>query len=381
MTRILHFTTDSRIAGAEKLLIGIAKEYDKSRFELFFCVLRKRGDLNREIESLGLKSFSLDCNNLLCLPGAILKLIFILRKYKINILHTHLFHAGILGNFVGLFFNKTSVLMTRHYSNLLYLYGSPFQRVLDRWALKRAKHIIAISNNVSDLLIKLEGVDRKKISVIHNGIVPGDVTPCADIEVNIEKEFHVRDGIKIIGAIGSLHPRKGHEYLIRAADIICRKRQDIKFLIVGEGVSEGRLINLRDSLGLREKIVFAGHREDIPPLLSIMDIVVHPSLEEGFGISIIEAMLSSKAVIATNVGGIPEIIENGKTGLLIPEKDPAAIADAVIYLLNNPDKMKEMGMSAKLRVREKFSLHTMVKKYEIVYEELINKCTAGAKEE
>ncbi|MDP3791611.1 MAG: glycosyltransferase [Candidatus Omnitrophota bacterium] len=367
MTRILHLTTDSKIAGAEKLLIGIAGEYDRSRFELLFCTLKKRGDLHAEIEKLSQKCYSLGYDNIICLPAAIIKLVQIIKRNKIDILHTHLFHAGIVGYLAGIFSGKTAVLITKHYSNMLYLYGNSFQRFLDRWVLKRAKHIIAISYGVKDILVRLDGIADKKISVIHNGIDLKRFDPLMDAGAKVRRELKIDDDVKIIGTVGIFHPRKGHEYLIRAADIVCRKRQDVKFLLVGDGILEERLVALRDLLDLREKVIFTGYRKDIPDLLSIMDIVVHPSLEEGFGLSIIEAMFSGKAVIATNVGGVPEIIENRLNGLLIPEKDPEAIADAIDYILSNPDKAGELGSNARSRVCERFSLSAMVKKYESVY--------------
>jgi glycosyltransferase involved in cell wall biosynthesis len=379
MIRILHLTTDSKIAGAERLLIGIAKEYDKTKFELFFCVLKKRGDLNQEIENFGLKTFSLNCKSFLDAPRAVLNIIFILKKYRINILHTHLFHAGILGHFAALFVSKTLVLMTRHYSNYTHLYGTAFQRLLNKWSLRVTKYIIAVSYGVLKALTQLEVADPKKILVIHNGIDLNQFNLVSDVGMKTRDELNIRKNVKIIGAIGTLHPRKGHEYFVRAADIVCRKRKDVKFIIIGDGVAEKRLIELRDSLGLREKIIFTGYRKDAPYLLSMMDILVQPSLEEGFGLTIIEAMVLSKAVIATNVGGIPEIVEDKVSGLLVPEKSPEAIAQAIDYLLDNSAKMKQLGINAKLRVFDKFSLPSMVKKYEIVYEELINKYHLSAK--
>ncbi len=379
MTRILHLTTDSKIAGAERLLIGIAKEHDRSKFELFFCVLKGRGDLNKEIEDLGIKIFSLNCKSFLDAPRAILNIIFILKKYRINILHTHLFHAGILGHFAALFAPKTLVLMTRHYSNYTHLYGTAFQRLLDRWSLKATKYIIAVSYGVLKALTQLEVVDLKKIIVIHNGIDLNQFNLSFGAGTRIRNELNINKNIKIIGAIGTLHPRKGHEYFVHSAEIVCRKRKGVKFIIIGDGIAERRLIELRDSLGLREKMIFTGYRKDAPYLLSMMDILVQPSLEEGFGLTIIEAMVLSKPVIATNVGGIPEIVEDKVSGLLVPEKDPEAIAQAINYLLDNPDKMTQLGANAKIRVFDKFSLSAMVRKYEIVYGELINKYLVNAK--
>jgi len=375
----MHLTTDSKIAGAERLLIGIAKEYDKTRYELFFCILKKRGDLNREIEELGLKTFSLNCKSVLDAPRAVWKIIYLLKKHKINILHTHLFHAGILGHFAKLFCPNTKVLMTRHYSNYTHLYGSAFQRMLDRWSLRVTKYIIAVSHGVFNALVELEVADPKKISVIHNGIDLRKFPEFFDDSGEKRREFNIAEDLKVIGAIGTLHPRKGHVYFIRAAALVCKKRKDVQFILIGDGIFEKKLMKLSDTLGLNKRMIFAGYRTDAPSLLSLMDILVQPSLEEGFGLTIIEAMLFSKPVIATNVGGIPEIVEDGVSGILVPAKNPEAIAGAINYLLDNPDKMKELGSNAKSRVYEKFSLSMMMKRYEMVYEKLVKNEIGGKK--
>src|SRR3989338_9141701 len=145
MIRVLHLTTDSRIAGAEKLLIGIGKEFDRKNFEVCFCTLKARGSLHERLEGQGNINFSLNCPSGYDLPQAAVELRKIMQNYRIDILHTHLFHASVVGQFVARFSKRTIPIMTRHYSNLLYLYGTPLQRFLDKRSLSWARHVIAIS--------------------------------------------------------------------------------------------------------------------------------------------------------------------------------------------------------------------------------------------
>jgi glycosyltransferase involved in cell wall biosynthesis len=367
MIRILHFTTDHTIAGAEKLLLGIAKEHDTSCFELFFCTLKGWGNLNNELEKLNQKTFSLDCTNILQIPLAGIKLHRLLRKYKIDILHTHLYHAGVLGQFVARLQNNAIGIQTRHYSDVLYLYGNHVSRFLDRCASKMARHIIAISAGVKQVLVNSDNVKTDKITVINNGIDTSEFDPSINGRSDIEKEYGIEKRAILVGAIGTLHPRKGHRYLIEAAEIICRKRDDVRFIIVGEGHLKPQLTEMRDALGLQDKIIFAGYKSDIVKFLSAVDIFVQPSVEEGFGLTIIEAMAMGKPVIATNVGGIPEIIENKKSGLLIPSKDAGALAEAIFLLLANKDNIEVFGTEAQNVVRTKFTIQQMVKAYENLY--------------
>jgi len=367
MIKILHLTTDSKIAGAEKLLIGIAKEFDRKKFEIYFCTIKERGDLQNELEKLGQEALSLDCSSFAQLPTAYLKLSNIVKKYKINILHTHLYHASIIGQEVAHSQKNVVGIITRHYSDLLYIYGSAMQRKLDRKASSRAKNIIAISNGVKKVLVEQDKIDEKKITVIHNGIDFNEFR-IKDNSIDIRKDLLLDKETKIIGAIGSLHPRKGHRYLIEAADILCRKIFNIKFIIAGEGVLEKELVDLRDAFGLEDKIIFTGFRKDVVDVIQAMDVIVQPSIEEGFGLSIIEAMSLGKPVIASCVGGIPEIIDDKKTGILVQSKNPIALAEAIEFFLNNKKEADLICKTAQEKVRRKFDLIKMIRRYEELYE-------------
>lgn len=371
MIKVLHLTTDSKIAGAEKLLIEMARDFNGQKFELFFCTLKGKGDLHKELEKLNKKNFSLNCSGILDLPIAAIKLISLIKKYKIDIVHTHLFHASVFGQFIVRILGGPKGIMTRHYSDLLYLYGSKYQRFLDSVASRFANRIIAISEGVKSVLIGFESVDPKKITVIYNGTqFPCPQPKKADIG-NIKKEFSLSQNVKVIGSVGTLHPRKGHRYLIESAKLLCKERDDIIFLIVGDGWLKDDLVRLRDRLDLKDKIIFAGYRKNTMDLLAIMDIVVHPSVEEGFGLSIIEAMSMSKPVIATRVGGIPEIIEDDKTGMLVPAKDPVLLAKAIKFLLDNPDTRESISLAASKSVEARFNLKDMISSYQRFYESVL----------
>lgn len=370
MIKILHLTTDSKIAGAEKLLLEITDHYDRNRYELLFCTIKSKGDFHKELLKRNQINLSLDCRNTFHVLKAIYRLVNILRRENIDILHTHLYHATILGNVVAKMFRVPLVIMTRHYSDLMYLYGSRLDRILDKFASYNANHIIAISQGVKRTLVELDAIDSSKITIISNGI---SVINCQKLDdsdgIDLKQELGI-DNSKIVGAVSSLHLRKGHQYLIEAAAKVCEQRSDIKFLIVGDGQLNKQLQLLSHRLNLSKNIIFTGYRKDVYGLISIMDILVQPSIEEGFGIAILEAMAMGKPVIGTAVGGIPEIIKNGINGILVPPKDPLSIYQAIQRLLNNPDEAKRMGCAGKDIVQNNFSVSNMVKKYEELYENL-----------
>lgn len=373
MIRVLHLTTDSRIAGAEKLLIGIGKEFDSKNFETFFCTMKARGVLHERLEKQGNANFSLNCRSGYDLPQAMIRLGKIMQNCKVDILHTHLFHACVLGQFVARFNNRVIPIMTKHYSNALYLYGTPLQRLLDRSSSSWARHIIAISSGVRKILIDLDGVRQGKITVIHNGIELPSYPLARENALRARNEFSIKEYEIVVGTLGSLHPRKGYRYLIEAMKLVFESKDNIKLMMVGEGVLRTELKHLSEELGIEDKVIFTGYREDVNNLLSAMDIVVQPSIEEGFGIAILEAMALGKIVIATNVGGIPEIINNGETGMLVPCANAGALAKAISFIIERPDLSKTIAEKGRKSVEENFNIVKMVRGYENLYKDLLDR--------
>ena len=145
----------------------------------------------------------------------------------------------------------------------------------------------------------------------------------------------------------------------------------IKFLIVGDGPLKAELEKLSNGLNIRQNCIFTGFRQDIPDILSAIDMLVMSSLYEGMPMVILEAMAASKPVIASKVGGIPEMVRDGETGILVPPKDVDALAEKIIVLLKNKDKARQMGLAGRRRVEEEFDVNIMVRKTEEVYQELI----------
>jgi glycosyltransferase involved in cell wall biosynthesis len=178
----------------------------------------------------------------------------------------------------------------------------------------------------------------------------------------------------LVGIVGGLIPWKGHCYFLEAAFLISRKFSEVKFLVVGEDFVGGRyrrqLEDLSFKLGLSDKVVFTGFRQDIPEILGSLEILVLTSLKEPFGRVLIEAMACAKPVVATNAGGVPEIVREGETGLLVPMRDPEALARSIKLLLNNKEKAKEMGEKGRRRVEENFTIEAHVKKVESLYQVL-----------
>ncbi len=235
----------------------------------------------------------------------------------------------------------------------------------------RVDHYIAISNVVKEVLIK-GGVGPEKISVVYSGVESsGSDREGSDIRV----EFGLAGSARIIGTVGALVDHKGYRYLVEAAPLIMRKIPDAKLIFVGDGELRAELESLAYQCGAQDAIIFAGFRTDAHSLLRQIDVFVAPSHMEGLNTSILDAMMASKPVVATNAGGIPEIIEHEKTGLLVPPRNARALAEAIVDLLTHPEKAERLALAGQKRAMDKFTADRMVEGTIAVYQGLLkNRC-------
>ncbi|RKY04929.1 hypothetical protein DRP77_02445, partial [Candidatus Poribacteria bacterium] len=210
------------------------------------------------------------------------------------------------------------------------------------------------------------GIEIEAFNLDHRSIPPANIDP------------RLNGSDLIVGSVGRLHPVKGYGYLLEAVPKVKAAVPRVKFVIAGEGVLRRELEEKAERLGIGGTVLFLGHRDDIPEVLSCFDIFVLPSLTEGISISILEAMAASKPVIATDVGGNPEVVEGGTTVGLVKPENPDELARAIIALAENPTMRDALGRAGRKRVMERFSMKAMVSKYEGLYDDLISE-TRGRK--
>jgi glycosyltransferase involved in cell wall biosynthesis len=229
---------------------------------------------------------------------------------------------------------------------------------------------LAVSQGVKDYLVKEIGLDPARVRVVVNGV------DCAAIDAarpgaEVRLELGLPEAVPVIGLVGRLdHWGKGHKELLAALAQL-KERYPGHALIVGGGRREAEVKQLAANLGLAGQVHFLGSRRDVPDLLQAMDTFVLPSYSEGLSLALLEAMAAARPVIATAVGGNPEIVQDGVTGLLIPPRDPGALAGALERLLADPAWVKVMGKNARGHVEANYSLERLGREINEVYEELV----------
>ena len=238
------------------------------------------------------------------------------------------------------------------------------RNAFSRWKYKQVDAAICSSNAIRGIMIE-DGIPEASAFTVHEGVQVDRIQalPAADVC----KELWLPPGSPTVGNIGALVAHKGQRYLVDAAPAVVRALPDTHFLIFGEGELRPALTRQIKHLGLEHRVSLAGFRPDILPLLKGLDLFVMSSITEGLGTSILDAMAASKAVVGTTAGGIPEAVEHGVTGLLVPPHNAGALAEAILRLLTDESLRRRMGEAGLARVRERFNVERMVDETLAVY--------------
>jgi glycosyltransferase involved in cell wall biosynthesis len=295
-------------------------------------------------------------------PVAALRLRRHIRREKVRIVHAHTAHA-----------HGTAALALAGLKSIPLVVTRRVQRGIAPGRLSRAKYracarIIAISDHIRTLLIEA-GLPPERIVRIHSGIDPEKFTNRAD-RAGIRRECGFPEQSVVVGTVAALTREKGLPVLIEAAATVAHRCPHARFLVVGDGPLSDELQTLRDRLDLGERMRFTGFRTDVGALLSAMDIFAFPSLSEGLGTSILDAMLMGLPVVATRTGGIPELVHEGDTGYLFPPGDHESLARRLVELACDEGERHRLGHSGARRVRA-FSVARTIEATIAVYDDVL----------
>ena len=361
--RVLYVMSSVKLGGSQKSLLMLLHGLSKDKFERII-VCPCEGFLTGELKKTGERVIIIEDKSRFGLLS-LCRLAKVLKKEKIDIMHLYASRTkAIVAKVAGGIPVVERINMTRDRRILCPCYF----RLIDNFMLKFVDRIITVSKALEDSLVK-RGIDRNKIVTIRNGVDFERFGKYSE-KSNTRKEFSIDHGNRVIGTICRLAKQKGLEYLLRAMVIVLRDYPSTRLLIIGDGRLRERLQNLALRLQVDKNVIFTGAREDIPELLSIMEVFVLASLWEPLANTILEAHAACIPVVATNVDGSPEVIINNKTGLLVEPGNSKELANAILCLLRNRGKAEEMAKLAKERVMKKFRIEDMIEKTENVYLEL-----------
>jgi glycosyltransferase involved in cell wall biosynthesis len=363
--RILHVITRLPIGGAERLLIGILQNLDKSIFKSTVCCIQDRGELADEVESLGHPVISL---NMMRKGGYDFRVVSALRRIiienRIDIIHTHLYHANLYGRLAA---RKEKITTISSVHNT-YKKGKWHRHLINRWLAKKTFAVTAGSEDVKKDLIELDRIPEKKVILLPNGIdlsrVETQLNHC-----QAKRLLGFTEDDIVIGTVGRAEKQKGHFILLEAFSKLLKRPdgKQLKLLLVGDGRLLSQLKETAKSLGISEKVNFAGNVTKLADIYRAVDIFTMPSLWEGLSLAMLEAMAAELPVVATDVGGARDVLGNDQWGLLVPPNEPDALASAIAKLLDSPALNAAIASAGKQRVHDNYSVATLTNQLSHLY--------------
>jgi glycosyltransferase involved in cell wall biosynthesis len=353
--------------GGERMAVTIAMRLDPARFERILCATRTVAGptFDRELRDAGIRVISLRRRSKAEL-WAWWPLVSFLRRERVDILHAHKFGSNVWGTVIGRLARVPVVIAHEQSwaSAQFSLAGPSFRRFMDREVIGRGVDVFfAVSRADRRRMVELEGVDARRICVLPNAVPPPQ--PQGH---DIRTELGIPRGAPIVGTVCQLRPEKALELLVSAAGLLRREFPDLRVLIAGEGAERGRLEEQIRAEGLEQTVLLLGTRTDVPDLLVAVDIAVCCSDFEGTPLSVMEYMGAGKPVVASRVGGLPELIEDGVHGLLYEVRDVEGLARAIAELLRDPKRRARMGDNGRRRQLQEFDLDGAVRRVEELYE-------------
>ena len=355
---LLFLVTNFDRGGAEKILTRWAIGLPRAKYAIQVAALQARSHATAsDLIQAGIPAWDLG----MVWKGdlrAPFRLRQLLRRGRFQILVTLLFHPTVLGRLVG----GLCGVPVRISSERIMEWEGVGRRLVNRWTAGLATHVIAVSDRVATYAAREFQIPPERLSTIPNGVDLDHYRPTGRPQ---------EAGTCVIGCTARLHRKNDHPTLLRAFAAVSQRRPEARLLLVGRGPEEANLRACASSLGVAARVQFVGEQEDVVPYLHRMDVYVQSSVAEGMPNSVLEAMACGLPVVATSVGGTTEVVLDGETGRLVPPGDPAAMADAMLKLLEEGRLAKAWGRAGRARVESHFGEGLMLQRMEELLDRLV----------
>ena len=358
--RVMHLIHQLGAGGAENGIVNIANHIDCNAFESAICAFVGGGALTKRLDLKRTALFEMEkrSGNDIRLPFNLYRLF---RRWKPDIVHTHAWGTLLEGIVAARFAKVPAVIHGEHGT----LQDKAQNIVIQRFLWRSVDRVLSVSAAHARQMSKTIGFPVDRIDVLANGVntdLFGKQTP------NIKDELGLADDSFVIGTVGRLVPVKNQRLLIRTFANLTTRHNQLHLVITGDGPLKRELESMANALNCREHVHFLGRRSDVPRIMAGLDVFVLCSHSEGMSNTILEAMSSGLPVIATDVGGNPELVVHGRTGMLVPSDNDDALGAAIESLIVDADLKVSMGRYGRERAAREFSLQAMVRRYEKLYQ-------------
>lgn len=365
--RVLYLVPDLGVGGAERHVTTLMPNLDRTRFSPSVICLGEEGALFGDLAAAGVPAIALHRTKRQMF-GALADLVRELRKQAPDLLIMRGYNAEMLGRIAARRAGIDKTVVWVHNCGDTEPRGR-VREIADRLLDRFTSAYFGVAQAQKSYVINELGYPAEKFRVIYNGVDPSSFDPTDDRSAVADLGIEPTD--LVVGILAALRPEKDHANFLHAAKAVVQVLPKAKFLIVGDGVMRAETERLAAELGISDHTIFAGSRSDVGELLRAMDVFVLSSYSvECFPMALLEAMSAGRPAVCTAVGGVPEMIEDGKTGYLVPPQDSRALADRLIDILSDPDLRRRMGMAARAKVESEFSLRASVAAAERAFEDV-----------
>ena len=385
--RVLHIITRLERGGAPAVLLEVLQRCDTSQFEHHIATGLSQApedDMIPFAKDTGFRvvvipSLIRDIHPFLDIY-ALLKLYFLIRKGRYDIVHCHTSKGGFIGRLAARLAKVRVIIYSPHGDIFEGYFGKIKTRFfiwLERFSARFTDKIITLTKSGIEPYIKAGIGQKSQFDYIYNGVDVERLRKRKVDRIQKRQEIGVENDCFLVVTAGRLVPVKGHTYLITALAQVITAIPNIRLVFLGDGELRGELLGQVKTLGLEKQVLFPGMRSDVPEIISCSDLFVLPSVNEGFGVVLLEAMAMRCPIVATNVGGVPEVVLDGETGILVPPGDPVPLARGIIQLLKDPSIALKMAECGYQRLKACFDIRETVSKTEHLYKELLERKLCG----
>jgi len=381
--KVLEFVTNFCVGGTERQFLNLLDGL-RGQAEVHVACFRADGPLLAELEGfdprLPLTAYPVPSLRSPRVLRRLFELVRYLRRHQIDVVHTTGLYPNVFG-VVAAWLARTPVIVAS-VRDMGQMWRGDLRRV-QRWTCRLADAVVTNAEAIAQRL-RAEGYRPETIEVIHNGIVPV-VAPPRRPGTGFRRDLGIPAAAPLVGVVARIDPLKGLDDFLDAAALVAARHPETRFLIVGgpaAAVGEGYTEELRrraGRLGLADRVFLTGARTDVPDILPELTVSVLPSLTEGLSNSLLEAMVAGKPVVATAVGGNPEIVEDGVTGFLVPANDPPSLAAAIERLVADPRLAAALGRAGQARVADRFTPARLVERTLALYRRLLSRSRRGSR--
>lgn len=371
--RVLHVVTSLDVGGAQKHLLSLLSGL-RARGHLADVAFFKNPSLIRDFQATGAAVYDLSTRATFS-PLLLPRLVTILRRGRYDVVHTHLLKADTYGTLAGVLAGTRARISSKHNDERTLL--NPAVAAVHGAVSRLSQRVVVLSDYVGQYVASVGRVDAGRITRVYYGLRGGSAASSEDGK-RVRADLGIADDAPVAVTVGRLTEQKGLVYLLEAMAIVRSELPDARLLVVGDS-QDGRdeykrdLLALADRLKLGETAIFTGVRNDVPAVMQAGDLFVMASLWEGFGLVFLEAMAASRPIVATSVSAVPEVVQDGKTGLLVPPRDPSALAGAMLALLSDRERGRQMGIAGLQRLHEHFAEERMVSEIEKIYFDILRR--------